>query len=295
MHYVITGSLGHTGKPITEGLIKAGHSVTVVTSKAENAAAIEALGAKAAVGDVANADFVRDAFAGADAAYLLIPPNWGVANWRAYQNDIADNFIAALKANDIRFSVLLSSVGAHMGNGAGPVDGLYDAEQKLAQVPGLSNLFLRPSYFMYNLFSMIGLIKGAGIIGSNFGGDTVVLTHTNDIADVALQALLNLDFTGSQVRYIASDERTGAEIARVLGETIGKPELPWVVFEDEQTRQGMLQAGLSEEIANNYTELGEAMRTGAMQADFLANKPAQYGKIKLEDFAKNEFAPAFGA
>ena len=69
MHYVITGSLGHTGKPITEGLLKAGHTVTVITSKAENADAIDALGAKPAVGDVADADFLRNAFAGADAVY----------------------------------------------------------------------------------------------------------------------------------------------------------------------------------------------------------------------------------
>ena len=294
MHYVITGSLGHTGKPITEGLVKAGHTVTVITSKPENAAAIEALGAKAAVGSVTDADFLKQAFAGADAAYLLIPANWGVSGWRAYQNEIADNYIAAIEANDIRFAVLLSSVGAHLGQGVGPVDGLYDTEQKLSKVNGLNNKFLRPSYFMYNLFGMIGLIKGMGITGSNFGDDTIVLTHTSDIADVALEELLNLGFTGAQVRYIASDERTGPEIAKVLGEAIGKPETPWVVFPDDQNTQGMIQAGLSEEMATEYTKLGQAMRNGEMQADFFKNKPA-YGNVKLEEFAKNEFAPAFGA
>lgn len=295
MHYVITGSLGHTGKPITEGLIKAGHTVTVITSKPDNAEAIEALGAKAAVGSVTNATFLEQAFAGADAAYLLIPSDWSVTDWRAFQNQITDNYIEAIKANDIRFAVLLSSIGAHVGNGVGPVDGLYDAEQKLAKVEGLNSKFLRPSYFMYNLFAMIGMVKGMGIMGSNFGDDKVVLTHTNDIAEVALQELLNLDFTGQQIRYIAGDERTGAEIARVLGEAVGKPETPWVVFSDEQNKQGMLQAGLNEEIATQYTLLGEALRTGKMQDDFFANKPAQYGKIKLEEFAKNEFAPAFNA
>lgn len=294
MHYVITGSIGHTGKPITEGLLKAGHTVTVVTSKADNVAAIEALGAKAAVGSVEDADFLNQAFAGADAAYLLIPGKWGVTGWRAFQNQIIDHYIAAIQANDIRFAVLLSSVGAHLGQGVGPVDGLYDAEHKLAQVAGLNSKFLRPSYFMYNLFGQIGLIKGMGMMGSNFGDDTIVLTHTDDIADVALQALLNLDFTGQQVRYIASDERTGAEIARVLGEAIGKPETPWIVFSDEQNKQGLLQAGMNEEMALEYTKLGESMRNGTMQADFLTNKPP-YGRIKLEDFARNEFAPAFGA
>ena len=294
MHYVITGSIGHTGKPITEGLVQAGHTVTVITSKPANAAAIEALGARAAVGSVEDADFVKQAFAGADAVYLIIPPNWSVTNWRLYQNEVADNYIAAIRANDIRFAVLLSSVGAHMGNGAGPVDGVHDAEQKLMRVEGLNNKFLRPSYFMYNLLGMVGMVKGMGMMGSNFGDDTIVLTHTDDIADVALDELLNLNFTGHQVRYIASDERTGAEIAKVLGQAVGKPETPWVVFSDEQSRQGMLQAGLNEEVATEYTQLGQAMRDGQMQADYMNNKPT-FGKVKLEDFATNEFAPAFGA
>ena len=294
MHYVITVSIGHTGKPITEGLVQAGHTVTVITSKPDNAATIEALGAKAAVGTIEDADFLKQAFAGADAVYLLMPSKWGVADLRAYQNQIADNYVAAIRANDIRFAVLLSSIGAHMGNGAGPVDGLHDAEQKLAQVEGLNSKFLRPSYFMYNLFGQIGMVKGMGIMGSNFGDNPLVLTHTGDIADVAIQELLNLDFTGHQIRYIASDERTGPEIARVLGVAVGKPETPWVVFTDEQSKQGMIQAGLDEPIAMKYTEMGQAIRDGRMQSDFWEHKPA-FGKIKLEDFARNEFAPAFNA
>ena len=73
MNYIITGSLGHTGKPITEGLIKAGHTVTVITSKPDKAADIEALGAKAAIGSVEDVAFLEQAFADADAVYLLIP------------------------------------------------------------------------------------------------------------------------------------------------------------------------------------------------------------------------------
>ena len=295
MHYVVTGSLGHTSKPIAQGLLQAGHTVTVVTSNPENADAITALGATPAVGDVADVDFVKQAFTGADAAYLLVPTDWNTTNWRGFQNKIADNYVAALQANDIRFAVLLSSIGAHVGKGVGPVDGLHDAEQKLAQVPGLNNKFLRPSYFMYNLFGMIGMVKGMGMMGSNFGDDPLVLVHTDDIAEVALKELLNLNFTGQQVRYIAGDERTGPEIAAVLGNAIGRPDLKWVVFTDEQNRQGMLQAGMNEEMANGYTDLGTAVRNGSSQADFYANRPAQYGKIKLEDFATNEFAPAYNA
>ena len=297
MNYVITGSLGHISKPVVEGLVKAGHEVTVITSKSENAEAIEAIGATAAVGSVDDGVFVKQAFAGADAVYLMIPPKWGVTQWRAYQNVISDNYIAAIQENDVRFVVMLSSIGAHMGNGCGPVDGLHDLEQKLKTIEGLNAKILRPAYFYYNLFSMIPLINQAGIVGSNFGGPgyTMTLVHTRDIAEVALQELLNLDFTGQRVRYIVSDERTTDEIARVLGEAIGKPELPWIPFTDEQQKQGMLQAGLNEEMASQYVKMGEALRTGRMQEDYFANRTGQLSKTKLEDFVRSEFAPAVQA
>ncbi|MCY7358550.1 MAG: NAD(P)H-binding protein [Rudanella sp.] len=293
MNYVITGSLGHISKPIVQKLAKAGHSVTVITSKPDNAAPIQKLGAKAAVGSVEDANFLIQSFAGADAVYLMIPPKWGVTDWRYYQNKVADNYTAALQANHIPYAVVLSSVGAHMGNGAGPVDGLHDLEQKLKILEDLNVKILRPSYFMENLFGMAGMVKGMGIMGSNFGDEKIVLVHTSDIAAAALQNLMNLDFAGHQVQYIASDERTGADIARVLGEAVGKPETPWMVFSDEQSKQGMLQAGLNEEMANGYTTMGLALRNGTMQEDYFANRPATLGKVKLEDFAKNEFAPAF--
>ncbi len=292
MNYVITGSIGHISKPLVEGLAKAGHHVTVITSKAENTAAIDSLGAKAAVGSVEDAAFLTGAFAGADAVYLMIPPKWGVTDYRAHQNGVSDNYLTAITANDIRYVVMLSSIGAHLGTGTGPVDGLYDLEQKLKTVPGLNAKILRPSYFMYNLFGMVGMVKGMGIMGSNFGDEKVVLVHTSDIAAAALDELARLDFTGQQVRYIASDERTGAEIAQVLGSAVGKPETPWVVFSDDQSKQGMVQAGLSEEMATEYTTMGEALRNGSMQADYWENRPT-LGRVKLEDFAKNEFAPAF--
>ena len=75
-----------------------------------------------------------------------------------------------------------------------------------------------------------------------------------------------------------------------MGKAIGKPELQWVNFKDEETLGGMLQAGVPEEIARNYTEMGAAMRSGEMDSDYLKNKPSVFGKTKFE-----AFAPVFAA
>jgi hypothetical protein len=116
------------------------------------------------------------------------------------------------------------------------------------------------------------------------------LVHPNDIAKVALEEFLSLNFNGSSVRYIIGDERSGKEIARVLGKAIGK-DLNWVVFTDEQQKQGLLQAGVPETHSENYTTMGKALREGVLQADAAKHKPA-FESTKLEDFAK-EFAEAY--
>lgn len=292
--YIITGSIGHISKPIVEGLVKAGNEVKVITSSAEKVQSIEALGAKALVGRAQDVGFLTSAFTGADAVYTMIPPIWQTTNWRADMNIVGKNYLEALKAANIKYVVNLSSVGAHMGTGAGPVDGLHDFENMLNSINGLNVMHLRPASFFYNLFNQIGLIKNMNIAGSNYGaGDNkIAMVHTNDVAKAGLENLLNLTFIGSSIQYIASDERTGAEIAEVLGKAIGKT-FPWVEFPDDQAKAGMLQAGLDEEHAENFMTMGVAMRNGKMQEDYLKNKPKLSG-VKLEDFAK-EFAAAYNA
>lgn len=295
MKYVVTGGAGHITKPLVEKLLAAGHEVTVIGRDAAKLQSLVEKGAKAAVGSVEDPSFLTTAFTGADAVYMMIPPNFGVTDWLGYQKKVADYFVQAVKLNQIKKVVVLSSVGAHMRKGAGPVDGLAYLEQQL-EAAGTDNKFLRPSYFYYNLFGQIPLIKGMGIMGANMGSpDTkLVLTHTDEIADAAAEELLNLSFTGTSVRYIASDERSTVEIATVLGKAISKDNLQWIPFSDEQMKAGLLQAGLAEVFAQGYTEMGVALRSGEMEADYWNNRPAQLGNIKLEDFAK-EFAAVYNA
>jgi uncharacterized protein YbjT (DUF2867 family) len=288
MKYVITGSLGHISKPIVTALVKAGHEVISITSNNDRVKEIEAAGAKAAVGSLEDPAFLQQAFAGAAAVYTMVPPNITATDWKGYIGQIGKNYAAAIKANNIKYVVNLSSVGAHMVDGCGPVSGLHRAELALNELPGVHIKHLRPSYFFNNLLSNVGLIKAMGIMGSNFAvaGKKFPIVATDDIASVAIEALTQLNFTGQSVRYIASDEVSTDEIAAVIGKAIGKPEIKWVPFPDDQALAGMLQAGLPEEIAKNYVEMGQAVNSGEMSEDYWKNLPPVLGKTKLVDFAK---------
>jgi len=291
MKFVVTGSLGNISKPLAEKLIAAGHSVTVVSSKADKTAQIEAIGAKAAIGSVEDVDFLTKTFLGADAVYVMVPPNFGAANWKKYIANIGENYAEAIHASGVKNVVNLSSMGAHMPEGCGPVSGLFFVEKALNALEVVNVKHLRPGFFYTNFLANIGMVKHMGIIGGNYGENaTLVIVHPEDIAEVAAEELLNLSFKGKSVRYIVSDEKTTQEVATTLGTAVGKPELPWVNFKDEETLGGMLQAGVPEEIAKNYAEMGAAMRSGEMDSDYKKNKPAIFGKTKLE-----AFAPVFAA
>lgn len=293
MKYVVIGSLGNISKPLAEKLIAAGHSVTIVSSKAEKVEQIQALGGKAAIGSVEDVVFLTKTFKGADAVYTMIPPDFGVRDLKLHIALTGKNFADAIKSSGVKNVVNLSSIGAHMPEGAGPVSGLHFVEEELNALSGVNVLHLRAGNFYSNFLSGIEMIKQKGIMGGNYGQNALLLlVHTNDIAEVAAEELLNLSFRGKSIRYVVSDERTTDELAYIMGKAIGKPQLPWVDFNDKDSLAGMMQSGFPEEMARNYTEMGAAVRSGEFYAHYKANRPSRLGRIKAEDFAPY-FAAAY--
>lgn len=294
MKIIITGSLGNVAKPLAQQLISEGHNITVISSNETKKDEIEALGAKAAIGSIANLDFLVKTFEGADAAFLMTPPNMGGVNIVENTINTGKNYAGAIKQTGIKRVVMLSSIGVESPVENGPIKGLHFIEKFYNDLENTSVTFLRAGYFYLNFFNDIPLIKNAGIIGANFPQDVKVpLVHPKDIAKAAAEELVK-NFEGKNVKYIVSDERKTSEFAQVFGNAIGKPDLPWIEFKDEDSLNGMLQAGLPQEMAELYTEMGRGIRTGVVQKDFIEHGSVVDGKIKLEEFAK-EFAEKFNA
>jgi uncharacterized protein YbjT (DUF2867 family) len=293
MKIIVTGSLGNISKPLAEKLLAENHNVTIISSKADKKPPIKAMGAKAAIGSVDDVDFLTNVFKGADAVYTMVPPFFGASDWKKHIARIGENLATAVKTAGVKYVVNLSSVGAHMPEGCGPVSGLYFTEKALNNLEGVNVKHLRPGFFYTNFYANIGMVKHMGIIGSNYGAGTpMMLADPDDIAAVAAEELTNLAFNGKSIRYIASDERTADEIAKTLGEAIGKPDLNWVEFGDADSLAAMQQNGLPEEVAKNYVEMGTALRSGEMAKEYNANKPVPLQKTKLETFAQ-KFAGAY--
>ncbi len=292
MKITLTGSLGNISKPLADILIKNGHEVTIISSDSKKLSAIEALGAKAAIGSISDVSFLTKSLKDADAIYTMVPPNWGVSNYRQYIAESGKNYLEAIKASGVKRVVNLSSIGADLSGGTGPIAGLYDVEHELNTLDGVAIKHLRAGIFFINFFFDIGTIRKMGIMGNNYGEKTkLIMVHPRDIATVAAQELQG-SFEGKSHQYVVSDEREISEIVKILGTAIGKPELSWVQFSDADTFTGMTAAGMSEAIASTYVEMGKAMNSGILFEDFNRHRPGVWGSTKLEDFAK-EFAAVY--
>jgi uncharacterized protein YbjT (DUF2867 family) len=292
MKIIVTGSLGNIGRPLTTNLVQKGHAVIVISSDPENKGKIEALGATAAIGKLENVDFLTATFTGADAVFTMVPPNYSVPNSRAYYNSIGNSLAQAIQHSGIKHAVNLSSWGAHLAEGTGFIVGAHDVEMILNKLQNVAITHLRAGSIYYNLYNFIDMIKSAGFIGANYGDDDkVVWVAPTDIADAAAEELGKLPVAGSSVRYVASDDRTTNDVAGILGTAIGKPDLKWITFTDEQAKHGMEQQGLPTDIVENLIQLNASIHNGKMREDYDLHAPKP-GKVKIEDFAK-DFARAY--
>lgn len=287
MKITVTGSLGNISKRLTEQLVNKGHDVTVISHNADKAAAIEGLGATPAIGSVEDEAFLKEAFTGADAVYVMIPPNAQAENLKETMKNLSDKYAKAIEATGVKYVANLSGVGAQSPEGNGPSSAFYFSEGRLNQLEGVNVLHLRPGMFYTNHHGSVGMIQRMGFMGNNFSADTtIMMSHPHDIADAAAEAFDTLSFSGKQVQYVISDELTGGELAATLGEAFGKPELPWVVMTDDQLKQGIMQGGFSAHMAENFAEMGRAIGEGAICEPYLADKANNFGNRKFAPFAK---------
>jgi len=293
MKIVITGSLGHIGKPLTKELVAKGHEVVVVSSKADKQQEIEALGGIAAIGTLADVNFLTATFTGADAVYTMVPPNYAATDMMAYCREMGENFAEAIEKSGVKRVVHLSSIGAHMEKGSGLILAHKQVEDIFEKLPSdVAITFMRPSGFYYNLLGFIPGIKAAGVIVANYGADDMLIwVAPADIA-AAIADELEIPTTGRVVRYVASDELTGNETARILGEAIGKPDLQWILVSDEEREQQLQSFGLPPAMAHGLVEMFSAQHTGALAEDFYRYWPEVMGKVKMADYAK-EFAAIY--
>ena len=292
--YVILGATGHTGSVIATSLLLKGEKVRAVGRDASRLERFVRKGAEAFTANVSDAAALTKAFTGARAAYLLLPPNMTSQDYRADQERESDAIAQAVKESGLRYAVHLSSFGAHVPEGTGPIAGLHSSEQKLNAIGGLNVLHLRAGYFMENNLAAIGMIHDMGIFGHAVLPDLKLpMIATRDIGDYAAQRILKLDFSGKQTRELVGERDLSMnEATAIIARGIGKPDLRYVQFPYDQVQQVLMQMGIPPKTAGQFIEMYKAINEGVVAAQE-PRSPENTTPTSFEKFVQDVFVPAY--
>src|SRR5689334_13504836 len=288
--YVILGASGNTGSIIAHSLLSKGQKVRVMGRDAGRLQRFVGKGAEAFTANMSDAAALTKAFSGARAAYLMLPP----AKSREDQERDSDAIAEAVKESGLRYAVHLSSYGAQVPEGTGPVAGLHSSEEKLNAISGLNVLHLRAAYFMENNLAAIGMIQAMGAVGNALlAGLKLPMIATRDVGNHAAQRLLDLDFSGKQTRELLGErDLSMTEATAVIARGIGKPDLRYKQLPYDQVQQALTQMGIPPKGAAWYIEMYKAVNARVLVPQE-PRSPENTTLTSFEAFVQDVFTAAY--
>jgi uncharacterized protein YbjT (DUF2867 family) len=290
MRIAITTPSGHIGSKVTELLLEAQADLVLLTRNPSKVERFSSRGVPVLVGSLDDAAFVTAATKKVDALLWVTPPNYASPDLRDFQRRCGRAAAQAIQANRISRIVNLSSIGAHLGSGVGPVSGLYDVEKMLDTV-SRDITHLRPGYFFENYLMQVESIRESNSLFLPVSGSRrIPMIATRDIAQVAAQRLLNTTWTGRSVRGLQgprdlSFDEAAELISRGTGLKIRHVKVP-----EGAARQHLMGVGLSSNVTDLLLEMYRAIESGTM-------KPAEVRTTStttpttLDKFALEVIAP----
>lgn len=282
---VVTTPTGHIGSEILSTLIAAGAPVRAIARDPSKLPAdVDAVAGshdEPAVLDAALAD-------GADALFLLVPPDPTAPDVDAHYVRFARAAAEAVTRHAVPRVVLVSSYGRGIDRDAGLLTSATLLEAEVAR-SGAATRALRPPYFMENLLHLVEPLR-QGVLPMAVDPDRMLPTAaTADVAAAAAGWLMDPTWSGQEgVAVVGPDDLTPRGIAAELGEALGRPvALAPITVEDE--RATLLSHGASPAFADALAEMVAAQNRGVYEADTL---PDTRGATSLRAWAAASLAPA---
>ena len=220
--FAVTGITGQVGGVVARVLLAAGLDVRGVVRDPVKGNDWENQGCEVAVAEMHDALALARAFDGADAVFILLPPNFdpapGFPEMRATIAALSD----ALSASMPKRVVCVSAIGAHATQ-PNLLQQLGTAERALGLLP-MPVAFLRAGWFMENAALDLEPAFASDVIPSFLYplDKPVPMVATADVGRVAA-SLLHQNWTGHQIIELEGPRRTSPnEVAEVFSRLLGK-------------------------------------------------------------------------
>lgn len=291
--YVVTAATGRTGSIVARGLLEAGHTVRAIGRDGDRLKPLRELGAEIVVGNVRDEDFMRESFAAATAAYLIVNGDHDARDFRRDFADCGEVYARAAEATALPAAVFLSTIGTHDPRHRGFVLTHSDVEHRLDRLTRTRILHLRAPQFMENLFYFLPASQAGGALVTPIDPDARLdMAYSKDIGEAALKRLLALDFDGhSAVELHAQEALSMREIAERLSSVAGR-EMAARRHAREDYIDGMLDAGMQRDFAELISDTWDTFsRHGLLRAP--TSRPHMQATTSVDTFLAADFVPVF--
>jgi uncharacterized protein YbjT (DUF2867 family) len=260
--YVVAGITGHVGSVVASELLAHGEKIKAIVRDGSRAATWRDRGAEIAAGSLEDRTFLGKTLTGAAGFFVLLPPNeTATGDYFAAQRRTSDAIAGAVKDSAVPLVVVLSSLGAELAEGTGPIKSLHYLKNAL-RATGTKLIAIRASYFQENIASVIPGAHEPGIY-PNFlpSADTAIpMIATRDIGRLAA-TLLKSAPQRSETVDLVGPMYSARQLAEKLGIAIGKL-LQVVDIPLAGQVEAMIQAGLPRPVAEVYAEMYRAIGSG---------------------------------
>ncbi|WP_328471054.1 NAD(P)H-binding protein [Actinoplanes sp. NBC_00393] len=256
--YAITGITGHVGGAAARTLLAANEKVRAVVRDLDKGKQW----ADFAVADFTDRAALAGAFTGAQGVFVLlptVPPFTDEAH-----RSMADTIAGAVADSGVPHVVMLSSIGADLADGNGPIRWLHHLEEQLRGTR-VTFTAIRAPHFQEKVESVLDAAVGAGVfpVFAESADVAVPMVATRDIGAAVARALTSPP-SASEVIDLDAPSYTEREVAAALGRLLGK-ELNVITIPRAGWHGALTEAGLPPLLATEIAALYEADEDGRLQ------------------------------
>lgn len=262
--FVISAATGRVGTAIVEALLSRGVPVRALVRQEQAARVWRGRGAEAAVADLRDEAALTEAIDGARGFFTLMPFDLFVADLDAYAHEVSESVASAVRRARVPHTVMLSSGGADLEQGTGPIRGLHLMEQAL-RGSGTTLTALRSGHFQEKFTDVLESARHEGVypVFASSADVPLPMVATEDIAQVAVEELLAGPRHSESVDLVGP-AYTEREVAEALGGVLGR-RLEVVTIPEAGWAGALGDAGFAPHIARSLAELYAADEQGLLR------------------------------
>src|ERR1051325_10293950 len=276
---LVTGATGKTGSVVVTELLKAGYPVRAMVHREDGRSArLRAQGAEIAVAEMSDVERVADALRDVQRAYYCPP-------FDPYMIQGAAGFAVAAREARLEHIVSITQWLASPSHPSLMTRQHWLADRLFSVIPGVAHTLINPGFFADAYLPTIGFAVHFGVFPWIYGNSRNAPPSNEDIARVAVAALMNPSRHGGKSYRPTGPELLGAEdMARAIGQAVGRsvrvvPTPTWMFLKTAR------MAGYPIDLLSNLRYYIDDHRRGAFEVGAPTTDVLDVTGHPAEDFA----------